>query len=83
MPYLMRDRNESAVYHETLYGIGPARRWLKAYNLAHPQRATLFHLFAYACAQALHARPGLNRSSRAGGSTSATRFPSRSPPSGR
>jgi hypothetical protein len=61
MPYLMRGRNESAVYHETLYDICRTRRWLKAYNRTHAQRATLFHLFVYACAQALHARPGLNR----------------------
>jgi hypothetical protein len=61
MPYLMKGRNESAVYHEALYDISATRRWLKAYNRTHPQRATLFHLFAYACAQALHARPGLNR----------------------
>ncbi|HVP14526.1 MAG TPA: 2-oxo acid dehydrogenase subunit E2 [Terriglobales bacterium] len=61
MPFLMRRRNESAVYHETLFDISRTRRWLKAYNRTHAQRATLFHLFAYACAQALHARPGLNR----------------------
>jgi len=61
MPYLMRGRNESAVYHETLFDISRARRWLKAYNRAHAQRATLFHLFLYACARGLHLRPGLNR----------------------
>jgi len=61
MPYLMRGRNESAVYHETLWDISRTRRWLKAYNRAHAQHATLFHLFTYACARGLHARPGLNR----------------------
>lgn len=61
MPYLMKGRNESAVYHETLCDVSQARRWLKAYNRTHAQRATLFHLFVYACARALHARPGLNR----------------------
>jgi pyruvate/2-oxoglutarate dehydrogenase complex dihydrolipoamide acyltransferase (E2) component len=37
--------------------------WLKAFN-AHrpePERATLFQLYLWACARALHARPGLNR----------------------
>jgi len=61
MPYLMRRRNESAVYHEAVYRVAAARAWLRAYNRSHAQRATLFHLLAYACAQALHARPRLNR----------------------
>jgi hypothetical protein len=61
MPYLMRGRNESAVYQETVYRVARARAWLRAYNRSHPEKATLFHLLAYACAQALHARPRLNR----------------------
>ncbi|HET7824566.1 MAG TPA: 2-oxo acid dehydrogenase subunit E2 [Anaeromyxobacter sp.] len=61
MPYLMRSRNESAVYHDSAYDVGATRAWLKAYNRAHPDRATLFHLFAWACARALHERPELNR----------------------
>ncbi len=61
MPYLMRGRNESAVLHDSLYEIGRTRAWLRAYNRAHADRATLFHLFAYACARALHLRPELNR----------------------
>lgn len=61
MPYLMRRRNESCVYQETLYRVSAARTWLKAYNRAHHPRATLFHLVAYACAVALTDRPRLNR----------------------
>ncbi|HVP67740.1 MAG TPA: 2-oxo acid dehydrogenase subunit E2 [Anaeromyxobacteraceae bacterium] len=61
VPYLMRRRNESAVYHEARYDVGRARRWLRAYNRAHEERATLFHLLLYACTRALHLRPGLNR----------------------
>jgi hypothetical protein len=61
MPWLMPGRNESAVYQETTYRVAAARAWLKAYNRAHRPRATLFHLVSYACAQALHARPRLNR----------------------
>ena len=61
MPYLMRGRNESCVYQESLYRIAAARVWLKAYNRAHHPRATLFHLVAYATAVALETRPRLNR----------------------
>ena len=61
MPYLMRGRNESCVYQESLYRIAAARVWLKAYNRAHHPRATLFHLVAYAVAVTLEARPRLNR----------------------
>ena len=61
VPYLMRRRNESAVYHEALYDVGRARNWLRAYNRSHRHRATLFHLILYAASRALHLRPGLNR----------------------
>ena len=61
MPYLMRGRNESCVYQESIFRIAQARGWLKAYNRAHHPRATLFHLVAYACALALETRPRLNR----------------------
>ncbi|BDU68633.1 hypothetical protein GETHOR_07340 [Geothrix oryzae] len=61
MPYLMRGRNESCVYQESLYRIAAARVWLKAYNRVHHPRATLFHLVAYATAVALETRPRLNR----------------------
>lgn len=57
----MRGRNESAVYHEKVYDLTRTRPWLRAYNRSHQDRATLFHLFLYACARALHQRPGLNR----------------------
>jgi hypothetical protein len=61
MPYLMRGRNESAVFHDTHYRIAAARAWLRAYNRSHSQRATMFHLLAYACSVALEVRPRLNR----------------------
>lgn len=61
MPYLMRRRNESCVYHESLYRLTATRAWLKAYNQSHQPRATTFHLVAYACAVALQERPRLNR----------------------
>jgi hypothetical protein len=61
VPYLMRRRNESAVYHEAFYDVGRARSWLRAYNRCHRGRATLFHLVLYASARGLHLRQGLNR----------------------
>jgi len=61
MPYLMRGRNESIVLHDSVFRIEQTRTWLKAYNRTHAERATLFHLLAYAVAQTLHARPELNR----------------------
>jgi hypothetical protein len=63
MPYVMRGRNESVVYHTTQWDVGDTRRWLREYNRARApeQRATLFHLFVHACANVLHDRPGLNR----------------------
>jgi hypothetical protein len=61
MPYIMRGRNESAVYHKTLYDLGRALPWLERYNASHDRKATFFHLFLFAIARALHERPGLNR----------------------
>jgi hypothetical protein len=61
MPYLMRGRNESAVYHETRYDVSNARAWLKTFNAGRAVPATLFHLLLYAFARTLHDRPGLNR----------------------
>ncbi len=63
MPFVMRTRNESIVLHSMQLDVGPARAWLREYNRTRgrTQRATLFHLFTYACARALHERPGLNR----------------------
>ncbi len=61
MPFLMPSKAESVVLHDVVYDLSRARPWLKAYNRAHPDRATLFHLFAYACTRALQLRPDLNR----------------------
>jgi len=61
MPYLMRTRTESVVLHESVYRMAAARAWLKAYNRSHDAHATVFDLYAYACGQALNARPELNR----------------------
>ena len=61
MPYLMPGRNESVVYHDSIFRVAGTRAWLRAYNRSHQRQATLFHLLAYACATALHRKPRLNR----------------------
>ena len=62
MPYLMKGRNESAVYHEQLYDLTKTRPWLRAYNRAHPDAAaTLFHLLLWGFGRAFNERPGMNR----------------------
>lgn len=61
MPYLMTTRNGHVVLHEATYRMPRLLAWLEAYNRAHAGHATLFHAFAYAAGQTLHARPGMNR----------------------
>ena len=63
MPFIMRGRNDSIIYHTTQWDIAEARAWLRHYNRTRRSgaQATLFHLVAYACIKMLHARPGLNR----------------------
>ena len=63
MPYIMRGRNESIVYHTTQWDVTGARVWLRAFNRARATKAqaTLFHLAAYAIVKTFYARPGLNR----------------------
>ncbi len=63
LPYVMRGRNESAIYHEDTYDITQARVWLREFNRARPKclPAGLFHLFIWGCAQGLHRRPDVNR----------------------
>jgi hypothetical protein len=65
MPYLMRGRNESVVYHEMRYDLTRTLPWLAAQNAALPpdskKKITLFHLLLFAYARTLHQRKGLNR----------------------
>lgn len=62
MPHVMRGRNESAVYHDVLYDITKARKWLRDFNRAGSHgAATLFHLIIWACVYGLHRRPEMNR----------------------
>jgi hypothetical protein len=63
MPYIMRKRNESVVFHTMHLRIAETRAWLRQYNRTHEKRqhASLFYLFIYACARTMNALPGLNR----------------------
>jgi hypothetical protein len=62
MPFLMRGRNESAVYFEQHLDLTRATPWLEVWNRDQPgPRATVFHLILHAIATVLHDRPRLNR----------------------
>ena len=61
IPYLMRGRNESAIYHDEYVDLSRTKPWLAAYNRHHQQAATLFHLFLWGYGRTLHTRPGMNR----------------------
>jgi len=63
MPYVMRKRNESIVFHTMQLKIAETRAWLREYNRSHGknQHASLFYLFIYACAKMFNERPGVNR----------------------
>jgi hypothetical protein len=64
MPKLMRGRNESIIFHTAQWDIAAARAWLREFNRSRRgtgDPATLFHMLVFACANMLHARPGLNR----------------------
>ena len=61
MPYLMKGRNESVVYYEQILDLTRTLPFVRAWNEAHEEKLTVFHLLVAACGKALHARPGLNR----------------------
>lgn len=62
MPFIMRTRNESAVYFEQQIDLTETTRYIDAFNRAHPEtRVTVFHVFLWAAVRAIHARPRLNR----------------------
>ncbi len=61
MPFIMRSRNESAVYFEQRLDVSRALAWLDEFRARTGLRATLFHLLVWAAARTLHERPRLNR----------------------
>ncbi len=61
MGFLMRGRNDSAVYFEQRLDVTRTFAWLEARNAAATTRTTLFHLVLHALATVLHDRARLNR----------------------
>lgn len=63
MAFLMRGRNESAVYFEQHLDLTRTLPWLAEHNrrAGAASRATLFHLILHALASVLHERERLNR----------------------
>ena len=62
MSFLMRGRNESAVYFEQHLDLTRTLPWLAARKIGAPAaKATLFHLVLHALATLLHQRERLNR----------------------
>jgi hypothetical protein len=66
MPFLMRGRNESAVYFEQSLDLSKTLPWLEVWNRHGRPRATVFHVILHAIATVLHERPRLNRFSVGG-----------------
>ena len=61
MTFLMRGRNESAVYFEQRIDLTKTLPWIEHYNARTAQRATLFHVILHVLASVLHERERLNR----------------------
>jgi hypothetical protein len=61
IPYLMKTRNESAVYHEQILDLTKTLPFIAEWNRTREPKLTLFLLVLAACGRALAARPGLDR----------------------
>jgi hypothetical protein len=61
MLFLMRGRNESAVYFEQHIDLTKTLPWLASWNERHGKHATVFHVILHALASVLHQRERLNR----------------------
>jgi hypothetical protein len=62
MPYLMRGRNESAVYFEQQIAMRNTDAYTRAFNDAHPETPIgVQHLVMWAITQVLHQYPTMNR----------------------
>jgi hypothetical protein len=62
VPYLMRGRNESAVYFEQQIAMRHADSYIREFNVAHPDTPiTIQHLLMWAIAQILEQYPTMNR----------------------
>ena len=61
MSFLMPTRTESAVYFEQDLDLTRTQTFIDEFNATHQHRITVFHLFTWAIAHVLHARPRMNR----------------------
>src|SRR5688500_10380163 len=61
MLFLMRGRNESAVYFEQRLDLSKTLPWLADHNRAASAKASLFHLLLHALSSTIHDRERLNR----------------------
>jgi hypothetical protein len=61
MLFLMRGRNESAVYFEQRLDLSKTLPWLADHNRAASTKASLFHLLLHALSSTIHDRERLNR----------------------
>lgn len=62
VPYLMRGRNESAVYFEQQVAMRHADAYIREFNVAHPDaQITIQHMLMWAIAQILEQFPTMNR----------------------
>jgi hypothetical protein len=62
VPYLMRGRNESAVYFEQQVSMRHADAYVRDFNVAHPDTpVTIQHLLMWSIAQILEQYPTMNR----------------------
>jgi len=63
VPFLMRGRNESAVYFEQTIDLSATLPWIDTFNRdrSPERRVSIFPLFLYTAARVLHERPRLNR----------------------
>lgn len=61
IPFLMRGKNEAAVYFEQTVDLSVALPWIEQYNRGGDRHITVFHLLLAGLARTLHERPRLNR----------------------
>lgn len=61
MPFIMKTRNESAVYFEQQMDLTRTLAFIEQFNATHPRRITVFHVFLWAAVRTMHERPGMNR----------------------
>ena len=61
IPFIMRGRNESAVYFEQVVDLTQTLPWIERFNAASEHRITVFHVLLGAISRTLGERPRLNR----------------------